>query len=706
MKKSDFKTEMYKKHIVKSDFKTDLYLEKSILSQLKTETKMKKLLILPLIFMLFLGCDSDLTESPQLFKQLNSFTTLTAQKGEDTLNFSLILDQGGNQLYFYDINEDCYLDFENSLPGKNGLILPSNPKKLEISTDNRKIITLSNDNVITLINVDPLIDYYQKECKQQTFPYIEAQTKVDITPDFFRFSKTIDTLYNLELVSFKGKNITQYIYSEMTFAPMETVSFPNEITSVFSKDEKLFIAQKGVSYISIFEGGVLQSENIAFGELPESIDISKFLIDNGYIFIYQKDSTALYIWNINESKYEIINEIDPLNNQNDLFMDKRVSFEYPIYDMITINHSIDLKEGEFLNTTGYLNTHQLPDGKYLVVSDTSGYIRFFTISVDLSKITSKPDSYETIESYKSALELRFRKFKQPLQADYSAKVTYLTQQTLCTQFNKREANGCFSQIQTEVTYEAEQYIKLSESLNNGTYSLKDESFFFKYQGAIDNSLSNDGSFLDSSTIQSTTVDFEKFDLDASKVFLDILSPLTDEKIADSKCAKYANTESLFIPINSLSNHTLSLNIDGHENLSYCFDTAITFQLRANNHFTLYGSKTKFIGVVPFCTNEPSVYSDRVSCETDVAIYENSLFSVKLFSDKEEIETDSTISFFLGVSSEPYRYRHSMIAPIELKTVIRKIDDINETTLLTLDNSRNRVIEIKLTELNSIETILQ
>ncbi|MBN2693046.1 hypothetical protein JXR93_00160 [bacterium] len=668
---------------------------------------MKKLIILFVIFYTFLGCDSDTTDSPQLFKQLSSFKILSINKGDERLNFSLLLDQGGNQLYFYDINQDCYFDFEELLPGKNGLILPSNPKMIELSSDNRKIAILTTDNTISIINIDPLIDYYKDGCFQKTFPYIESQTKLDVSPDFIKFSKNIESLYSLELISFKNKTIYQYIYSEMVLALLDRLEFSNEITAVLSIDNKIYLAQKGVSEISVIENGILMEDRISFGELPETINISKFLIDENHLYLYQKESSTLYIWNIDSSKFEsIAGNIDPLDDISDPFMEKKTVFEYPIYDMKIINHTIDIKDGEYLNSTGYLDTHQLPNGKYLAITDTSGYITFITISTDFSNITSYPEDYDSIDAYKTALEGRFKKFKQPLQTDYTVKVTYLTQSTVCTQFNKREANGCFSPIQTEVLYDAEQYVKLNNSVEDGDYYLKNETLFFKYQGAIENSLSNDGSFSDSQTIQSTTVDFDKFNINPSETLLQIISPLTDEKIVDSKCSQYATTDLLFIPINSISAHTLTLNVDNFANLSYCFDTAITFQLRAKDGYTLYGSKTGFISFVPFCTNEPLVYQNRVSCELDDAYYENSLFGVKLFSDKEDIEVDSTISFYLGVSSESYKYRHSMIAPIELDSVIRKIDDKNETTIFVLDTSRNRVIEIKLTELDTVETILQ
>jgi hypothetical protein len=268
---------------------------------------------------------------------------------------------------------------------------------------------------------------------------------------------------------------------------------------------------------------------------------------------------------------------------------------------------------------------------------------------------------------------------------------------------------------------------LKDEVKNREYDISNDYFKFTFEGALKNFIGDDGSFTSNNKLNSIMVDFDKLEYEAKDLQLEIISELPESKLEDSKCEKYRTItdEKLsdetnrkyfrLVPISSISGHEITLDITNDENLSYCYDEAIAFQLRLLNLFLVSTTEHGEIGSSSYCTNDSNINplcnsdidNDKCPIECENApFYENDLFKIKIFSDKGEMDIDSYVSFSLGVTSTMSNYRDTMISP--LKTSIFKNNEENQSKngIAVVDSYMNDIFIIDTNSFDNIITLIQ
>jgi len=643
----------------------------------------------------------------------------------------LILDNKLNQLFLYDLKDKCFLNFSNNIPLSTGLILPKYPYELETSDDNKKVAVVSSNGVFTVIDLKPYTDSYRKYCKQTTTPFIEFSKQLDVLPSKISMKKSSGINYEILLVDKTGKTIGFYNYDIKDLELLYEKTYDTDILYLFSNDDSYYISLKNKNeIIKIASDGsetIIDLTDISV----EYKNIDKFIVTDDYIYIYSKYENIFLVWSIAESKFvEIPASYNPLD-PNSVTPSKSLKLNYTLNTMSLYQQEYNIEDGEFLNGLGYLNLHQLIEGNYIFLTDVGGYFYFLTIDTDKKLIKKYPEEdYDSLDEYKTALDKKFLSFQLPLQTDYKAEVLSVIQSNYCTQFNRHEAEQCFSVVNEEENSTNNRYIILKDEVKNREYNVDNNYFKFIYEGALRDFISDDGSFIANNKLNSVNLDFSKLTIDADDLYLEVISELPGSKLNDSKCEKYRTLEDAddeaddeaqtnrkyfrLLPIKSINDHELTLDITNDENLSYCYDEAIAFQLRVNNLFLISTTENGEIGTTSYCTNNkeinPLCKGDDISrcpeeCET-APYYENDLFKLKIFSDKGEMNIDSSISFSLGITSTTSRYRSTMVSPLSI-TIFKNSDDYqSKNGIAILDSYGNNIFVIDTNSFEKVLTLIQ
>jgi len=675
---------------------------------------MKKYFIFILLTIFLSACDSETAISGQEFKQLIDMNMISLKINDSDQKFLVLLDNQINQLYFYDMSEKCFFDFEKTIPNNNGLIVEPFPYKTFISDDNRKAAVLSSSKVLTIVDIDPLKDYYQLDCVQSVLPFIEAQYKLNEIPSEVFINKSAGFDYNIDLVYNSEGKVENIAFTNKVFTKLNTKIYQNSIESSKKFNNELYISVKNEAKLFKYNS-TDEDEEIIFNDKLKNPQITDFIVTADKILLFNKPTKEIFIWSIekndflsgctgeeNENKLNCVSGyFDPLTTNENLYP---YSFKLndDIYSMNYFKRDNFLKEGDFLNGLGYLLTNQLLEGEYIVINDMSGYTYYLTLSTDMKNIVNSNSEEVILDDYKKALEKRFVPYQIPLITDYSVKVNYINQSAVCTQYNKQEADSCFSLLNEESEVEYEKYITIKDEIKNRIYSIKEETFYFRYEDAIPESMFIDGTFENDTTFSSVSIDFSALNIPAEKLQLEILSQLSDDKKTDTMCSSYVDSESIKIPLTAINNHSLTLNNTDFANLNHCFEEAVVFQIKAKDHFILEGSKSGYLDIIPFCTNSPEVFNGkRLDCVTENAIFENELFKVKLFSDKAEIEEGSYISFAFYVASTELKYSYSVVSPFKSLTY----NEGDKQYILILDTYNNLVVKVDFDKLGTVNSII-
>lgn len=654
-----------------------------------------KQIIYILSILLLAGCQSNLTDPPGHFSQLVDLQALNYNDHQ----LLMILDQNKNQLFLYDTVDKCYFDNDLSIPGENGLNLPTLPYKMVTSSDQQKVVILSNSGSLSIINLDPLSNLHlQKECSQTVLPYSEAQYPLEQQPDTLFIKKGSELDYHIYLVYYQSGEVVDLHYNSGTFTELDRHTYSGEITTATYDNDQIYLTLSGEEKIYTYGD---DAATITLGSEIQSPYFTHLLESEQFFILYDQQGQQLLIWDRNLAKYVTIpGTTDPLS------LDIKQSgypLRYPLYDLKIFDNTVP-KEFPF-NGTGRPETYQLLPGKYIVVTDTSGYLYFISLEHSLDQVsTFSVDDYDNLDSYKTALNQRYRSFNIPRYNDYIPEVTYLSQEQTCTQFNRQEANGCFNITNNESEYSNQQYISLSAKVTSGDYHLKGEQFRFTYNGTAIGFTGDDGA-LNQGILTSQSVDFSPLSDKKEHLSLELLGKLSSEKENDHTCGIYAAGEPILLPIKAISGHTITPDLTDHPQLEFCFDQALPFEIRGDDTFVLSGSMSGFIDIVQPCTHNQEENPKRPLCDENQESYryQNDLFSVEIFSDNSNVDVDSRISFYLSGTSYQMRFTYSMVAPGKVLTLQQ--DDGNHQ-IFVMDYHKNQIYKIESRYLNSVEDILQ
>ena len=453
-------------------------------------------------------------------------------------NGMLILDNLSNQLFLYDLNDDCYLDFSKETPLKNGLILPRYPYNLTVSDDNHKGVVLSSNGVLSILNLDPYLNFYKDDCDPSVFPYIEFKKQINEIPTEVFIKKTSG--FNYEILLVNKKTITFYNYDGNEMTLLYSKEYDTKILYLFSNENGYYISNQGENSITKISS---DGNETPISLIDLSIDyknIDKFIVTDDYIYVYAEYENRLFVWSVAESKYiDIKASYNPLDPE-DTNPSKSLKLDYLLNSMILYKQEYSVKDDEFLNGLGYLNLHQLIEGNYLLLTDVGGFFYFLTIDTNRDLIKKYPeDEYDSLEEYNLALDKRFLEYQIPLQTDYKVEILSVLQSQYCTQFNKHEANQCFLTVnEDEESSTYNRFIILKDEVENRDFKLNNDNFKFTYEGSLKDFYGDDGSFTASDKLNSVTVDFAKIEIDAESLQLEVISELPESKVDDAKCEKY------------------------------------------------------------------------------------------------------------------------------------------------------------------------
>ncbi len=639
----------------------------------------------------------------------------------------LILDNKSNQLFLYDLKDECFLDFSRKIPMDNGLILPKYPYKVTTSNDNKKAVVLSSSGVLSIIDLKPYFDFYKSDCKQTTIPFVEYSIMLKDIPDDVIIRKSNGFNYEILLVNKEKGKIEFYNYDGDNFTSLYDKTYDEQISYLYYDNGNYYISLKNQkNIIKIASDG--SEEIIDVTDISvEYNNIDKFIITDDYIYIYSQYENIFLVWSRSENKYVEIpasyNPLDPESTEHS----KSYKLNYTLNVMSLYHQEYTVSDDKLLNDSGYLNEHQLLEGNYILLTDVGGYFYFLTIDTDKRLITDFPEiDFDSLDDYKNALDKRFLKFQIPLQSEYKAEIISVIQSSYCTQFNKHEANQCFSVVNEDENSTDNRYIILKDKVKNREINIENNYFKFTFEAGLENFISDDGSFVSDSKLSSVSIDFSKITIEPKDLQLEIISELPESKTDDVKCEKYkTNEEELkedetnrkyfrLVPVSAVNGHELTLDITNDPYLSYCYDEAIAFQVRVKNLFLVSTTQNGEIGTASYCTNSKEINPLCNGENTDLCpeecenapFYENDLFKVKIFSDKGEMSIDSYISFSLGVTSTMSRYRNSIISPLKA-TIFKNVNDKqSKNGIAIVDSYGNDIFVIDTDSLYENLTIIQ
>jgi len=629
---------------------------------------------------------------------------------ENDHNTLLVLDNLSNQLFYYDNDSKCMYDFNSEMPNQNGIVLPKFPYYLKVSNDKQKTVVLSASKRLTIINNEPLFTYYKEDCEQIALPNVEAEYQLDKLPTSVILEKGVDSLYKLTLIYNKIGKIEILNYNNEVFTLLETKEFNKEINGYYSFDNRLYFSFKGENKLVKLATETEEEEDILFND--DTINnISKFIINDKFIFLYDDVTDEIMIWNKENSSFEDIeNNLNPLDSTSN---SKKFKLSYPLTNMKFYTQKYNVKSGDFLNGLGYLNVHQLLEGEYVILTDNAGYLFFITISSDYSLIKDySEDDYETLDEYKEKLNKRFLKFHSPLRDDYEIEASGLLQSSYCNQFNKYEADICFYPLEPDEDNEINRYVILTEEAKNRAYTILGDLFTFIYEGVVKDTTFSDGSFKSSDIFFSTKLDLSSIKIAPEKLMLEITSSIPEDKENDSKCPALEDGKTIVLPIISANGHDLTLDITSYPNVASCFDEAFVFNVRVNNMFLISASKSDYYDVLSYCTTDPEINTlcpgenCPKKCDEEGTTFENDLFKVKLFSDKGEIPRDTTLSFYLSETSDNFKYNYAMVSPTELLFTQQDKDSESKYGIYLLDQFNNNVLNIDSNYWGSVKTTIK
>lgn len=639
----------------------------------------------------------------------------------------LILDNKVNQLFLYDLEDKCFINFSKEIPSRNGLILPKYPYKVVTSSDNKKAVALSSNGVLSIINLKPYFDFYQKDCKQTTVPFIEYSKKLKELPSDIVIRKATGFNYEILIVNKTAKKVEFYNYDGDNFTLLHSKTYNEEINYLYYSNNNYYISLKNQkNIIKIASDG---SEDI-IDVTDISIDyagIDKFIVTDKYIYIYSQYENIFLIWDRAENKYiEIPASYNPLDSESNEHS-KSLKLSYNLNFMSLYKQEYNIADDKLLNDLGYLKENQLIEGNYILLTDVGGYFYFLTLDTDKKLITKFPkDDFDNLNDYKDTLDKRFLKYQIPLQTDYKAEIISIIQSDYCTQFNKHEADECFSVVNEDENSTDNRYIILKDKVKDREYNVANNYFKFTFEGGLDDFISDDGSFISNNKLSSTSIDFSKLTIEPKDLQLEIISELPESKIDDVKCEKYKTNKEVLkegetnrkyfrlVPISAIDGHELTLDISADSNLSYCYDEAIAFQVRVKNLFLVTTTQNGEIGTASYCTNNKEINPlcngentelCPIECE-NAPFYENDLFKVKIFSDKGDMSIDSYISFSLGVTSIMSRYRNSIISPLKA-TVFKNIStNQSKNGIAIVDSYGNDIFVVDTNSFSEMLSIIQ
>ncbi len=639
----------------------------------------------------------------------------------------LILDNKANQLFLYNLKDKCFVDFSKKIPLRNGLILPKYPYKVVTSSDNKKAVVVSSNGVLSIINLKPYFDFYQKDCKQTTIPFIEYSKQLKELPSDIIIRKSTGFSYELLLVNKTARKVEFYNYDGNDFTLSHNKTYNEKINYLYYSNNNYYISLKNQkSIIKIASDGaetIIDLTDISINYA----NIDKFIVTDEKIYIYSQYENIFLIWDRVENKYiEIPASYNPLDSESDEHS-KSLKLSYNLNSMSLYKQEYNIADDKLLNDLGYLKENQLLEGNYILLTDVGGYFYFLTLDTDKKLITEFfEDDFDSLNDYKDTLDKRFLKYHIPLQTDYKAEIISVIQSDYCTQFNKHEANQCFSVVNEDENSTDNRYIILKDKVKDREYDLANNYFKFTFEAGLENFISDDGSFISNNKLFSSSIDFSKLTIESQNLQLEIISELPESKIDDVKCEKYkTNEEELkegetnrkyfrLVPIGVIDGHELTLDVSNDPNLSYCYDEAIAFQVRVKNLFLVTTTQNGEIGTTSYCTNNKEINpfcngEDTELCPIEcenAPFYENDLFKVKIFSDKGDMSIDSYISFSLGVTSIMSRYRSSIISP--LKATIFKNTDTNQSKngIAIVDSYGNDIFVVDTNSFSEMLTIIQ
>ena len=667
------------------------------------------ILLLSLIFIY--SCEENEDIDTGDFKKIVDMETLNF-KNDSTI---MILDNKASQLFFYDVTSECFIDFQKNLPMKNGIQLPKYPYKLELSDDSNKAVVLSSNKILTLINTAPYIDYHKKNCSGKILPFIEKSLKLDYNPQKVHIKKADG--FNYQIILTKSNFIDYYIYDGKNFNFIKRKEYDNEITFLYEYNDYYYISFKNTSDIIKFNFEEEETINISDSDITLK-QIDKFTVNGKNIFIYDNYQTRFLVWNTETSSFEEIKgAYNPLDKKN-VYPAKYLKLKYKINSMSIYKQVYNIKDDEKINDTGFLTDNQLLPGTYLLITDVGGYFYFITIDTDTSLINSYPnEKFENKDDYIKDLNKRFLKYQIPLLSEYNPEILTVIQPDYCTQFNKYEANECFSVINEEENSSNNRYILLSDEVKNREYDISSDYFKFTFEGGLKDFIADDGALLNDNTLFSEHLDFSKIKYPAEDLQLEIISNLPEDKKDDEKCSFYKTNENLengesnrklyrLIPIKNINGHNLILQEEKTNNLSYCYNEAFAFQIRIKNKFLVTSNNFGEIGTASYCTNDiesnPICKENNNKCPllcSQSPYYENELFKIKIFSDKGNMDIDSYIAFTLGLNSTNARYNNHLISPLKSKTIFNTKHQ--KRAIAVIDSYNNNVVLIDSNNLKEI-----